>query len=158
MITLLRIKLRRAKGGECFLKNNTLITIIVAVMFAGLGFYAGQKYQQNKTQTTLGGRTFQGSNHATTNGTNRPVSGNIISADSSSITVKMADGSSKIVLFSDKTVIGKMATGSAGDLKTGERISAFGTTNTDGSITAQNIQINPEGGFGNRITSPTPTP
>jgi hypothetical protein len=78
------------------------------------------------------------------------VSGQILSADSTSITVKLADGSSKIVLLSDQTTINKATQGSKTDLTSGTTVSVFGPTNSDGSVTAQNIQINP--------ASPTPAP
>jgi len=59
------------------------------------------------------------------------------------ITVKLPDGSSKIILLSEKTSINKASEGSVADLVVGEKVAVFGTTNTDGSVTAQNIQINP---------------
>lgn len=56
----------------------------------------------------------------------------------------MQDGSSKIVLFSDKTEINKAAEATKEDLKVGEKVAVFGTENSDGSVTAQNIQLNPQ--------------
>ena len=71
----------------------------------------------------------------------RPVSGEIIGSDDKSVTVKLQDGSSKIVLLSDSAQINKASVGAKEDLKTGENIVVFGTTNSDGSVTAQSIQI-----------------
>lgn len=73
----------------------------------------------------------------------RPVNGEIISADDKSITVKLPDNSSKIVLLTDTTIINKSAEGAKEDLKTGEKVALFGTENSDGTVTAQNIQLNP---------------
>lgn len=70
-----------------------------------------------------------------------PVSGEIASVDDKSITIKMPDGSSKIVVLSDDTKINKSAEVSKSDLKTGEQVTAFGAEGSDGSITAQSISI-----------------
>ena len=73
----------------------------------------------------------------------RPVAGEIVSQDDKSITVKLIDGSSKIVLLSDTTEINKASESSKADLKTGEKVMVFGTTNPDGSVTAKIVQLNP---------------
>jgi hypothetical protein len=54
----------------------------------------------------------------------------------------MEDGSSKIVLISDTTSINKSDSGSKSDLTTGTKVAVFGADN-NGTVTAQNIQINP---------------
>jgi len=116
----------------------------VAIIVGAGGFFGG-KYQQSKQPAFL--RQFgtgQGMRAGQGQGTRqgfRPVSGEIISADEKSVTVKLQDGSSKIVLFSSKMTINKAAEGTSADLKVGERVSVFGTENTDGSVTAQNIQL-----------------
>ena len=73
----------------------------------------------------------------------RPINGEIISSDDKSITVKLSDGSSKIVVLGTSTVINKADQATKDDLKVGEKAAVFGTENSDGSITAQNIQLNP---------------
>lgn len=131
--------------------NNILIIIVVAILMAGSGFFAGMKYQQSKQPAFT--RQFNGQfdiRQGTRNGQSqgnrqsfRPVNGEIISADEKSITVKMQDGGSRIVLFSEKTEINKAESGTKEDLKVGETVAVFGTENSDGSVTAQNIQLNP---------------
>jgi hypothetical protein len=59
------------------------------------------------------------------------------------MTVKIADGSSKIVLLGASVTVSKTSDGSKDDLKTGAKVGVFGTDNSDGSVTAQNIQLNP---------------
>jgi hypothetical protein len=77
--------------------------------------------------------------------------------DDKSITVKLQDGSTKIVILSDTTSFSTSSTGSKSDLKTGDTVAAFGTPNSDGSVTAQNVQINPMfRGIGGQNGSPTP--
>lgn len=78
----------------------------------------------------------------------RPVSGHVLSVDDKSMTVKMTDGSSKIVLFSATTTFSKSDAGTKSDVKTGEKVVAFGTDNSDGSVTAQSVQLNPTMRFG----------
>lgn len=132
--------------------KNLIIVILILVLVAGGSFFAGTKYQQRRRvnsfrqdggqffgQMGRGGGQFQGNRVAF-----RPVNGEIISSDDKSITVKLVDGSSKIILISDKTQINKADTAILADLKTGEKVAIFGQENSDGSITAQNIQLNPE--------------
>ncbi len=133
------------------MKNTNLIIIgIVALLIGGgIGFFGGMTYQKSQTQSSMPGnfqggqfQGRQGGNRTFGNGTGiRPVSGEILSTDSGSITVKLQDGSSKIILITDKTTIGKSASASASDLKQGEQVAAFGSENEGGSITATNIQI-----------------
>jgi len=128
------------------MKKNLVVTIIIAVLVGGAGFFAGMKYQQGKQRNLarqffgqIGGRQGAGANRLGF----RPVNGEIIDADEKSITVKLQDGSSKIVIVSETTQINKAEQASKQDLKVGEKVAVFGSENSDGSITAQNIQINP---------------
>jgi len=135
------------------MKNNSILLVIVALVIglAG-GFFGGMKYQENKTSSfgnDFNRRFTQGPNGSQNGQIQRnrmgfrPVSGEIISADDKSITVKLQDGSSKIVLVNDKTTINKAEAAGKSDLKTGEKVAVFGTENSDGSVSAQNIQLNP---------------
>jgi len=128
-----------------------MIIAIILIFVAGAGgFFVGMKYQQGKQpafsrqfgngQGTRTGGQLQGSSNRMGF---RPVPGEIISSDDKSITVKLQDGSSKIILFSDKTEINKAANATKEDLKVGEKVAVFGQENSDGSVTAQNIQLNP---------------
>lgn len=131
------------------MKNPMIMTIIVALVVGGAAFFGGMQYQKTQASGPIQGQ-FRGQSGEQSGGFqggsgNRqgmmPVSGEIISQDDTSITVKMQDGSSKIVILSDDTNINKSSEGSKSDLKTGETVTAFGTTNSDGSITAQNVSI-----------------
>lgn len=126
------------------MKNSIIIAILVAIIVGGGAFFGGMKYQQSKQRSFFRqGNALQGA-RAGLGGNRmgfRPVNGEIISSDDKSITVKLQDGSSKIVIFSDKTTVNKTSESSKSDLKTGEQVVVIGTTNSDGSITAQTISI-----------------
>lgn len=156
------------------MKNNLIIGVIIALVIGGaVGFFGGMTYQKNQRPNfatfNAGGGNFSGGPGGQNgqfrtggargfgaNGANRPTVGEIISSDDKSITVKLQDGSSKIVVLTDKTSINKAAEGTRDDLKTGTNVLVIGTSNSDGSQTATNIQLNPETRFFQRI-SPSPS-
>jgi len=131
------------------MKKTILIAVIVAVVVGGAAFWGGMKYSQ---MTTAGRRTGQGAFQGAAGGGLRGirtganfVNGDIISKDDKSITVKDRTGGSKIIFLSNSTEVSKFATGTASDLNIGTSVMANGNTNSDGSITAQSIQIRPQG-------------
>ena len=70
--------------------------------------------------------------------------GQIIAKDEKSVTIKMQDGSSKIVFYSESTKIQKTADGTGADLAIDQEVTASGAANSDGSLTAQTIQVRPD--------------
>ena len=136
--------------------NTKILAVVVLAVLAGggMGFFGGMKYQESKSPAAKFG-TFQGAgmrNGERTgnvqvkggngNGANfRPVAGDIISIDGESLTVKLSDGTSKIIVLSDSTLIGKFSEVGKEELTVGANVSIFGTQNSDGSVTAQNIQL-----------------
>ncbi len=71
------------------------------------------------------------------------INGEIIAKDDQSITIKLPDGGSRIVFFSESTDITKSASGSVDDLTENEQVIVNGQENSDGSYTAATIQIRP---------------
>ena len=128
-------------------KTSKIISgIVILLIVAGGAFYGGMIYGKSQNvRPTVASGTFQ-TRVNRTGGSGNFISGSIISEDSSSITVQLAgNAGSKIIFYSPTTQIGKMASGSASDLTAGTTVSVTGTTNSDGSVTAQSIQIRPAG-------------
>ncbi len=122
--------------------NQIIITVILVVLVGAAGFFGGMQYQRVQRGAGAGGfaRRFGGVGQ---NGA-APVRGQILSSDANSITVKLADGSGKIVLINSGTMITQLATASASDLKEGKQVLVLGTINPDGSVTATNVSLNPK--------------
>ncbi len=134
---------KSASGG----KNKYLIAAI-AVIFGGAGFFVGTKYQQGKPNEfsrnlpeNIEQMRDQMEHGANGNSRLTTVRGEIISMDNSSVTVKLNDDSSKIIILADSTGINKSEEGSIEDLSEGTEVMVMGQTNSDGSVTASNIQI-----------------
>ena len=126
-------------------KSKIISGIVILLIVAG-SFYGGMFY--GKSQASLLAATARANfasrgNRTGASGANF-ISGNIISKDSNSITLNLnSTAGSKIIFYSDATQINKMVTGTSDDLSAGTSISVTGTTNSDGSLTAQSIQIRP---------------
>ncbi len=135
--------------------NNKQLAIGLAVLLAvgGSSFYGGLKYGESKAAPA--GARFQvfgqgaqrgGASAGTQQRANRGggfVSGDIMSVDDKSLTIKSRDGGSRIILLSGSTEVSKFSAGALSDLQVGDSVTVTGKTNTDGSITAQTIQERP---------------
>jgi len=138
------------------MKNHTKksigIIVISALVILGIGYYIGKS--QSPTPATRGNFTgVNGGNRPggmrTLGGNNVPVSGDIISKDDNSITLKLRDGGSKIIFLSTSTSVTKSISGTVSDLSQNETVMVQGITNPDGSVSAQSIQIRPKVGASN---------
>lgn len=138
-----------------------IIPIIIALIIIGGGaFYGGMKYGESKASANRGQGNFSNLQNLTPAERQQRLQqmgaqgnrtgagflmGEIIAKDDKSITVKLQDGSSKIIFYSDSTEVSESATGTVSDLEVGKTVTINGKTNQDGSLTAQSIQIRPEG-------------
>ena len=139
------------------MKSKTaLIILIVAVVFGGAGFFGGATYSQNTRlknsrnpfsngdgeagiQRFSGMIGQRGAERGRANSNGGFTVGEIIAKDDKSVTVKLVNGSSKIIFFSASTEIEKQATGTIKDLEIGKTIMTNGSANPDGSLTAKSL-------------------
>jgi hypothetical protein len=136
----------------------------VSLILIGAAFYGGMLYGKSGAAATANAnrRNFQGMG-GNFQGAGRPagggggggnVSGDILSVSDKILTVKMRDGSSKIIVYSTSTPIREITQIdiTRSELQVGKAITVLGTTNSDGSVTAQSIQLRasstPFGGVG----------
>lgn len=145
-------------------------TTIIAL---GAGFFGGVTYEKQSIATYsseqgvsmrggagnraagfggTGVRTGGGARGAGSAGDGFSI-GKILSHDNKSITIRTSDGGSKIVYFSDTTSISKSASTVSTDLSVGERVRVNGKSSPDGTISAENIDILPQGAAPDRPTT-----
>lgn len=149
------------------MKKTLLITFVIAIIVAGGAFYAGMKYGQSKASASFTQGDFQNLRNLSPEERQQRIqqmgaagigiqdgrsgnragagfaTGEIISKDDKSITVKLRDGGSKIIFYSDTTEVSKFVNGTSNDLEIGKTVTVNGKANQDGSITAQSIQLRP---------------
>ena len=134
--------------------NTKTISIFIgiAIIIAGGAFYGGMKYGQSKNP--LSGISRQNSQNLPSEQREQfsqekigkgieegSFIGEVIDKDEQSLTLKMIDGGSKIIFFSDSTEISKTIEGSINDIEIGKQIIISGDQNSDGSYTAKIIQL-----------------
>ncbi len=143
-----------------------ILPVSLSVVFLVVGFGLGILYQNNHIKSTftsrmgqfqtgegLGNRTGTVRNNTGTRGTGMGLRdgsgsgatfGEVTKLDDSSLTIKTADGSSKIILLSDSTVFNQSITAAKTDLKVGDQVRVDGTTDSNtGSVNGETIEINP---------------
>jgi hypothetical protein len=139
--------------------TNKIIAVVLIVVAAGAGFFGGMQYQKSQRSAAFGQGQFAGPGGQGGGGFRRfgaggqnanvqAVRGQIVSADNGTVTIKMNDGSTKLVVLSGSTNVMKATKGSSSDLTAGQDVMVFGSSNSDGSVTAQSVQVGQMGGFG----------
>ncbi len=130
--------------------NKKVTTGIVAVVLIGVSFFGGVKYDQYATSAARASRTgaFAGRTVGAggiggiARGGNTFAMGTILSKDANSITVQMSDGSGSTIAFlTASTTVMQTTAGTIGSLAVGQTITITGTKNSDGSLSANSIQL-----------------
>lgn len=141
------------------MQNKKIIVGVVAcVLIAAVSFWSGMSYGKSKSSINSfanrqgsfnqngsgqnGGR-MMGQNTRGGNGGGF-TSGEVLSMDATSMTIKLRDGGSRIVLWSPSSKVEKTVEGSISDVAVGKSVMVTGTTNADGSVSATSIQMRPE--------------
>ena len=132
--------------------NKKISMTMGIVVLMAVSFYGGMQYGGNNVRAAMQSR---GQNFGMSkmrggmrNGMGK-ILGEILSKDAQSITLKMQDGGSKIIFYTDATKVSKTVTGASTDLAVGASVSVTGTANSDGSVSATELQM--------RSVLPTPT-
>lgn len=140
------------------MKLNPILLAVIVLVVAGGAFFGGMKYQQSKIPAGVmrftqgaggpGGNTAFARGQGGTGGAafarggmGGLVTGEVLSKDDKSLTVKMRDGGSKIVFFSASTSVMTSSSSTLEAVGQGKTVMVNGTTNSDGSVTAQSINL-----------------
>lgn len=142
------------------MKKVQTVAVVVGILIVGGGaFYAGTKYRSSAATNVAGvrgaftnltpeerqvrfgqaGGTLGARGSRVADG--GFASGEVISKDDKSVTLKLADGGSKIVFISDRAIVTKSVSGLLEDVTVGQQVTITGTVNSDGNLTGQAVQI-----------------
>ncbi|MDD4931080.1 MAG: DUF5666 domain-containing protein [Candidatus Colwellbacteria bacterium] len=137
-------------------KKTIIILVLAVVAVGGIGFFSGTVYQKKiaKIDSPFGNNKDRGQQMGFAGGAtgNRAAGGGmtigeILSIDGQTMTIKLPDGGSKIILFTDTTPVTKTISADKTEVKVGENVTVSGKSNQDGSLTANSIQIRPTAGI-----------
>ncbi len=135
------------------MKKNLILILIALIVVGTGGFFGGMKYGQSQALKNLTpekmreifqqrGQTFQRGEipQRQREGVGF-LSGQVISKDEKSLTIKLPDGSTKIVFVAESTQILKSVEGNIEDIEIGKQVLVSGEQTTEGYLTAKTIQI-----------------
>jgi hypothetical protein len=130
--------------------KQKVIGAVVVVVLMGGSFWGGMAYAKSKTPARgqFANMQFGAGAAGARGGFARGAgmggsAGQVVSVSDSSMTIKLASGSTQIVLLGTSTQVTKSAMGTIADLTAGTNVIITGSSNSDGSITAQSVQIRP---------------
>lgn len=140
-------------------QNIIVACVISAALAGGVGYKVGTSNfafgRFSNSNEKLGGRggmmqvnsNIRGQNTNSagqgTMGRGGALTGEVSAKDGKTLTLKLTDGSSRIVILSDTTTYRAAVESSLDKVEVGTNVAAFGTISTDGSTVATSIEINP---------------
>jgi Domain of unknown function (DUF5666) len=125
-----------------------IVWVIVAIVALVAGIFWGKAMTSARGTGTFAGRTgtgaagaFAGRGGAANGGL---AMGSVTAIDSQSITLQLANGNSENVFYSSSTPVIVPQAASISSITPGTNVIITGTQNSDGSLTAQSIQVRNE--------------
>ena len=126
------------------MSKNIVITAVVALSVGLFGGYAAARASALASAGVPNASSVRGSARGLRGGNqnaNGFLAGTVARKDSESITVDTRDGNSHVVLFTPATSVFKSVAGSLSDITIGSAVVVSGSTNSDGSLSANSIQL-----------------
>ena len=122
--------------------------ILIAIFAGGLGLWGGMTYargNQSSASVAANQRGLmnggQGMRQGVRGAFGGAVSGEILTKDDKSLTVKLRDGGSKLIFIAKTTTVSKPTDVPMDSLVVGDNVVVVGQANDDGSVTANSIQV-----------------
>ncbi|HUO75656.1 MAG TPA: hypothetical protein VMU12_01950 [Candidatus Paceibacterota bacterium] len=136
------------------MKNILISVVVTAIVAGGAGYWLGNSHGQSMATAQRAQRFGQATGTGTANRSafGGAVTGDVISVDATGFTVNMQTGGSRIVIVPASATIMKSTAGALSDVSVGTHVTVIGSANSDGSVTAQSVQIRPV------MPSPSVTP
>ncbi len=124
-------------------KKLVTIGVIALIIGAGIGYAgAGMLNRPAAPQFTRG--NFAAGGMMRGGGANGGfLSGTVVSKNATTMTLNTRDGSSHVVFITPDTTVSKSVDGTMSDVPVGGTVIVSGTTNSDGSVSANLIQLRP---------------
>lgn len=142
------------------LNKQTVTTALISIILAGGGGYYIGSHKQGAQSARIGAQFGQGGIGGQRGGFARGgpngnmINGDVVSLSSNILTVKGRDGGSRVILLTGSTKVSKSVAGDKADVKEGTSVLILGTQNSDGSVTADTVQIRPAGSSNGTSTLP----
>lgn len=120
---------------------GSLVAGIIVGYTLGYSTFTHQPSPTTAQNTRGSGAYAGGMMRGSGNGAGGFLTGTVAAQDSGSITLNTRDGSSRVVLITPNTSVSKSVNGALTDVSVGSTIIVSGSTNSDGSISANLIQL-----------------